>query len=459
MRKSLLDQLPLVPVAIDHDHARELAVISTVLDQLPEAVQLIYEDLCRGRKRRIDPSKGRGGMAAEQILRVVMLKQLTGLCYEDLAFHLADSNTYRAFCRFGFDRKVPDEATLQRNVKGVRAETWQAIHRLVALKAEQLGVETGKRARVDCTVVNSNIHHPTDSSLLWDSVRVLVRIMGQAEDKFGIDFHDHSRRAKRRAVGIMNAKTKADRSKLYRDLIKVTTKTVAQAAKVAECLDQVEAASVVEAALAQGFATELRHYGGLAGQVISQTERRIFGGQTLPPSEKVVSIFEPHTDIIIKDRRDTLYGHKICLTSGASGIVTDVVVLGGNPADSTLAVAMIERHKALFGQVPLQAAFDGGFASRDNLTSIKNLGVQDVAFSKRCRLDISDMAKSPRVYRQLKNFRAGIEAGISFLKRAFGLGRCLWRGFESFCAYVHASVVSCNLLLIARHVLAARKTA
>jgi len=387
-----------------------------------------------------------------------MLKQKTGLSYELLAFHLADSATYRTFCRLGFDRKVPDQRTLQRNVKRVRSETWEAIHRLVVVKAQQLGIETGKKIRTDCTVVDSNIHHPTDSSLLWDSVRVLVRIMGQAEQKFGIDFHDHTRRAKRRAVGILNAKTSAQRSKLYRDLIKVTGKTVAQAQNVANELDKVEVGSLLDMALAQGLAAELRQYSALARQVISQTERRIFAGEKLPPSEKIVSIFEPHTDIIIKDGRETLYGHKICLTSGASGIVTDVVVERGNPADSTLPVNMIERHKKLFGHAPLQASFDGGFASHENLVSIKQLGVQDVAFSKGRGLEINDMVRSRWVYRQLRNFRAGIEAGISFLKRAFGLGRCLWRGFESFCAYVHASVLSSNLLVIARHVLAAGNT-
>jgi IS5 family transposase len=459
MRKSLLDQLPLVPVTINHEHARELAVIGAVLDQLPEAVQLIHEDLSRRGKRRVDPSKGRHGMAAEQVLRVATLKQMTGLSYELLAFHLADSATYRTFCRFGFDREVPDQRTLQRNVKRVRSETWQAIHGLVVVKAQELGIETGNKIRTDCTVVNSNIHHPTDSSLLSDSVRVLTRIMSQAHEEFGLEFHNHSRRANRRAMGIANAKRKAQRGKLYRDLIKVTAKTVAQAQKVANELDKVEVGSLLQMALAQGLAAELRQYSALAGQVISQTERRIFGGEKLPPSEKIVSIFEPHTDIIIKDGRETLYGHKICLTSGASGIVTDVVVERGNPADSTLPVNMIERHKKLFGHVPLQASFDGGFASRENLVSIKQLGVQDVAFSKGRGLEINDMVRSGWVYRQLRNFRAGIEAGISFLKRGFGLGRCLWRGFESFCAYVHASVVSCNLLVIARHVLAARKTA
>jgi IS5 family transposase len=459
MRKSLLDQLPLVPAAIDHEHARELAAISIVLDGLPEAVRFIHEDLCRRGKRRVDPSKGRHGLAAEQILRVTILKQMSGFSYEQLAFHLADSTTYRTFCRLGLDRKPPKKSTLQKNIKRIRATTWQAIHQLVAQRAQQLGVETGKKVRTDCTVVESNIHHPTDSSLLWDSVRVLVRGMGRAKETFGIEFHDHSRRAKRRAMGILNAKSAAQRKPLYRDLIKMTDKTLAQAERVASQLDEVEVGSIAQMALAETLATELREYGRLAQQVISQTERRVFRGETVPASDKLVSIFETHTDIIIKDRRDTLYGHKLCLTSGASGIVTDVVVERGNPADSTLAVHMIERHKDLFGQVPLQASFDGGFASRDNLATIKQLGVKDVAFSKRCRLEVSDMVKSSWVYRKLKNFRAGIEGVISFLKRGFGLGRCLWRGFQSFEAYVKASVVACNLLVIARHALARRKTA
>ena len=129
----------------------------------------------------------------------------------------------------------------------------------------------------------------------------------------------------------------------------------------------------------------------------------------------------------------------------------------GNPADSTLAVEMIEHQRDLHGKVPRQACFDGGFASRANLADIKALGVEDVAFHKRCRLAIQDMVKSTWVYRQLRAFRAGIEGIISFLKRGFGLGRCAWRGFQSFCAYVQASVVACNLLSMARQTLAAAK--
>jgi IS5 family transposase len=184
---------------------------------------------------------------------------------------------------------------------------------------------------------------------------------------------------------------------------------------------------------------------------MDQTRRRVIAGEKLKPEEKLVSIFEPHADIIVKDRRDTYYGHKLALTGGASGLITDLVVWEGNPADSKMATEMIERQREVYGRVPRQAAFDGGFASKTNLAQIKELGVKDVAFSKKRGLEISDMVKSTWVYQQLRNFRAGIEGMISFLKRGLGLDRCNWSGFESFKAYAWSAVVAANLLLLARH--------
>jgi len=459
MRQSLLDQLPLLPVSIDHDHARELGAVSALLEQMPEAVQLVHEDLCWRGKKRVDPSQGRHGMAAEQVLRAAVLKQMSRFSYELLAFHLADSATYRTFCLLGFDRRPPKKATLQKNIKRVKPETWQALNEMLVLRARQLGVEDGRKVRADCTVVESNIHHPNDSSLLWDSVRVLARLMARAREDFGIGFHDHRRRAKRRALGINNAKNMPQRRPLYRDLLKVTRKTVSQAESTLQQLAEVVADGPVQMAHLTALTTELQHYIELAQRVIYQTERRVLDEENVPASEKVVSIFEPHTDIIIQDNRETLYGHKLSLSSGASGLVTDVVVEQGNPADSTLAVRMVQRQKDLYGKPPRQMCFDGGFASRANLADIKALGVEDVAFHKRCRLEIEDMVKSTWVYRRLRAFRAGIEGVISFLKRGFGLGRCLWRGFRSFRAYVQASVLACNLLVVARHALAASKSA
>lgn len=456
MRKNLLDQLPLTPATIDHVHAAELAAMGDLLDQLPEAVALVHEDLSWRGERRVDPAKGRDGMAAEQVLRAGVLKQHTGTSYERLAFGLADSNTYRSFCRLGFDKKPPTKSALQKNVKRVKPETWESISRLLIKKAQQLGVEKGEKVRTDCMVVESNIHHPNDSSLLGDCVRVFTRLMKRANERFGLRFKSRRLRAKRRVLDISNAKSMKERTPLYRDLLKITQETVNEAEQVAAQLDRIECDTTMEVLAAQAIAAEIRHFLPLANQVISQTERRVFGGESVPATEKIVSIFEPHTSIITKSNRVTEYGHKVCLTTGASAIVTDVVVETGNPADATLAVKMIERQKALFGKVPKQASFDGGFATRSNLAAIKALGVKDAAFHKRRGIEVKEMTSSDRIYKKLRNFRAGIEGVISFLKRTFGLERCTWSGFASFRAYVHSSVLACNLLVIARHVLAAR---
>ena len=180
----------------------------------------------------------------------------------------------------------------------------------------------------------------------------------------------------------------------------------------------------------------------LVERIIDQTERRVLHGEKVPAADKLVSLFEPHSDIIVKSRRQVSYGHKLNLASGASGLILDVVVEQGNPADAERFVPMVDRQIAIYGRPPRQLAADGGFASTGNLAAAKNKGVEDVAFHKKCGLAITDMVKSRWVYRRLRNFRAGIEAAISCLKRAYGLGRCTWKGLEHFKSYVWAAVVA-----------------
>src|SRR5215831_6192941 len=161
---------------------------------------------------------------------------------------------------------------------------------------------------------------------------------------------------------------------------------------------------------------ELSHYRPLIERIINQTDRRVLRGEQVPASEKIVSLFEPHADIIVKGSRDVEYGHKINLTTGRSGLILDLVIEIGNPRDSDRLLPMLERHIAFYGQAPRQAAADGGFARRDNLAQAKAWGVCDMAFHKAAGLSIEDMVRSYWVYRKLRNFRAGIEAGISCLK-------------------------------------------
>ena len=450
MRESVASQVPLVASSFDHQHVRELEEIGRVLDAHPEFAQWVYEDVTRGVAK---PHTGRRGLSGEQVLRMLVVKQMTGFSYAKLAFHLGDSTAYRAFCRLGIGDKPPSDSRLKMNLKRVRAETLEKIHWGVLAEAAERGVEKGRRVRIDCTVTGTLIHEPSDSSLLWDCVRVLTRALVRSRDLVSIPFRDSTRRAKRRTMGIMNAKTKKARRKLYEDLLKVTSTTVASAECVAEALGQRRGLTVLQHASAQGLAKELQHYAALARQVLEQTRRRLWLGETVPAKDKIVSIFEPHTDIIIKDRREVLYGHKLCLATGASGLILDCRIEDGNPADATLAVEMVERQRDIFDRVPRQVAFDGGFASKANLAQLKELGVDDVMFSKKRGLKVEDMAKSPAVYRTLRRFRAGVEAGISFFKRSFGLDRVTWRGLDSFKSYVWASVVSANLLILARHAL------
>jgi IS5 family transposase len=206
MRQEIRRQLPIVLPAVKHEHSLELGIIKQIVDEHPEIAELVFADLVKGLS---DPQTGREGMmSAEQVFMSLLIKQMNGFSYDELAFHLADSRTYRAFCGFGIGDEVPSDSTLQRDIKRIYPETQEAINRIILQIATEEGVEKGRKARVDCTVVESNIHHPTDSSLLEDCVRVLSRLTERAIGVFGIDicFVDHNRRAKRRAMEILNAK-------------------------------------------------------------------------------------------------------------------------------------------------------------------------------------------------------------------------------------------------------------
>ncbi len=445
---------PLTTVPIEHDHAKELDEMSRLLDQHPEVLPWVTEDLV---PLGVALDNGRPGMTAEQVLRAVVLKQMNEFSYEELAFHLADSRTYRRFCRLGFAEAAPKKSCLQKNIKRLKVATLERINRALLGQAKVEAVERGREVRVDCTAVETDVHEPSDSEQSWDSVRVLARLLGQARDRFGVIFQDHSRVVKRSAFAIRTARKDKLRRKLYRKLLQATRSTVAAAELAIPMLEAAPCDTTDDAILAGVLRRELARYIPLARQVIDQTQRRVFQGETVPVADKVLSIFEPHTDMIIKGGRKTEFGHKICLTTGASGLVTDCVVLEGNPADSTLAITMVKRQVEIYGRAPNKAAFDGGFAAKENVVRIKQLGTRDVAFSKRRGIPVADMVRSSYVYKRLIKFRAGIEAGISFLKRCFGLTRCLWEGFASFKAYVWASVLSANLLTFARHRLAAAR--
>ena len=440
MRQERTVQANIFDLFAEHEIGRELKAMSQWLDEHGAVLSQVTQDLRRLGVRET----GREGLPAEAALRCALLKQYRQLSYQELAFHLEDSASFRAFARLPWGWS-PKKSVLHKTISAIRAETWEEINRVLLASARQDKVENGKVVRVDSTVTAALIHEPSDSSLLWDTVRVMVQLLQHA-DALGsaIPWHNHCRAAKKRARAIEYTRGRPKRVKHYRDLLRITRTTLSYLQQAAEQLT-----------LSAGPAIELWratvcHYQRLIERIIAQTERRVLAGEAVPAGEKLVSLFEPHADIIVKGSRDVQYGHKLNLTTGRSGLILDLVIEAGNPADSERLLPMLERHIAFYGAAPQQAAADGGYASRENLCQAKAWGVRDMAFHKKAGLRIEDMVKSRWVYRKLRNFRAGIEAGISCLKRAYGLARCTWRGLDHFKTYVWSSVAAYNLALFAR---------
>jgi IS5 family transposase len=448
MRQKLTRQMSIFSVTMRHDIGKELAVFSEILDATPKMLDLVYADLTRVVRK----DTGREGMTAEQVLRCVALKQYRNLSYEELAFHLEDSKSFRAFARLEMGQ-YPSSSSLQENIKPLSEETWEAVHKCLMQYARDAGIETGRKVRIDSTVVESNIHDPSDSTLLWDGIRVITRWLEEGHalsPRPDYRYCDHCRVVKKRLMVVLNAKKEEDRVSAYRDMTHYAGKVVGYAKEAITALQAYQAAGLGDLLTVMNLAAQLKRAVGLLEKVISQTERRVFNNEKVPVSEKVVSFFEDHTDIIVKKRRDTQFGHKIFLTGGKSNLILDCLIARGNPADSDQYLSMLERHKETFGKMPRQVSADGGFASKDNLADAKELGVKDAAFAKKRGLSVIDMAKSSWVYKKLRNFRAGIEANISTLKRAFGLDRCTWKGWEGFRRYVWSSIFAYNLQVIAR---------
>jgi IS5 family transposase len=442
MRQERTVQASIFDVFAGHEIGRELKAMSEWLDAHRALLGPVAEDLRRDGVR----ATGRQGLPAEAVLRCALLKQHRQLSYEELAFHLEDSASFRAFARLPWGWS-PKKSVLQKTISAIRAETWEAINRSLLASARQEKLEDGRVVRLDSTATAALMHQPSDSSLLWDAVRVMVRLLQEADALPGgpaRGWRDHRRAAKKRWRAIEFTRGRPQRVQLYRELIKITRDTLAYLRGAAA---ELAPASSPAVALWQ---VKVGHYRPLVEQIITQTERRVLAGEAVPAHDKLVSLFEPHADIIVKGSRDVDYGHKLNLTAGRSGLILDLVIEAGNPADRERLLPMLERHIAAWGAAPRQAAADGGYASRDNLAEAKARGVRDMAFHKKSGLKIEDMVKSRWVYRRLRNFRAGIEAGISCLKRAYGLARCTWRGLAHFKAYVWSSVVAYNLALFAR---------
>ena len=303
------------------------------------------------------------------------------------------------------------------------------------------------KLRIDSTVVASHIAPPSDSRLLNDGIRVISRLLAKSKTQTGLNirFIDKRKAAKSLAFRIFNAK-KATKDELYLDLLKIARLALKQADRGQQQVIEGAEASVS----CQKWLDTLAHYRDLTSRVIKQTERRIIQGERVPSADKIVSLFESHTDIIVKGFRDVQYGHKINLSSEVGGFITALTIEEGNPRDSALFLPVLDYHRSVLGKLPRSVVADGGYASQANVTAGRAMGLKHVVFYKPVGVSLTAMGVKSKTFNALRHFRAGIEGNISELKRAFGATKAKWKGHDGFKAFVWASALSYNLVRLAR---------
>ncbi len=432
----------------------ELRAIDEILDD-DSVVDLV--DAALRRRYPLSGRRGRLGTPATVVLRMLLLKHLRDWSFDECEREVRGSLVYRAFGRIDCER-VPDAKTLIRLAHLIGPETLKPLlERLVGI-ARQRRVTRGHRLRVDTTVVETNIHYPTDSSLLADGVRVLTRVMKRLAPRVGSrGVRDRTRSVTRRvfelvqrsrAAGRGSAATETTRkarvTTLYREVMAITRAVVRQADVLGRRVAGRRTRVVTQ------LGGRLQETARLVRRVLAQACARVLKGDTHHP-DKVLSIFEPHTEVIRKGKaaKPTEFGNVVKLQEADGQIITDYQVCAPRVPDDCLWRPALERHRALFGRPPGLAVADAGFASTANERTAASLGVQRVALPRRGRPP-STAPPRPRWYRRALRWRTGSEGRISAVKRCHGLRRCRYRGRHGMERWVGLGVLASNLRILAR---------
>jgi IS5 family transposase len=393
-------------------------------------------------------------------LRCCALKHIKGWSLRELEREVRASLVYRHFTRFDQD-PIPDYATFSRAFAALGPEGTRAIHDRIVQSARAERIAQGTRLRTDTTVVESNVHHPADSSLLQDGIRVMTRALdGIAREcaKGAVKFTDHTRAAKHRVLEIHRAAkvmTDANRERMkesYRKLVGLTRHVVRHVEKVQTELNDGRLPLVGKALSVLGQAARLDHFVPLIKKVISQTKERVFKGNT-HVAGKILSLFEVHTQAIRKGKahKPTEFGRLVQIDEVENGIVSSYDVKDGNPADTGAWAQAISQHEEIFGRAPKMATADRGFFSAANEATAHEAGVNHVAIPARGPLsDKRRKHQKQRWFRDALRWRAGIEARIGTLKHRFDMIRARYKGDRGFERHVGWSIIANNLVSIAR---------
>ena len=433
-----------------------LKAISEFLDAQADLIECIRRDLILGLKR---PESGRNGLSPTQVLRSLVLMRVKNWDYRELRERIADGLMLRQFTDF-YCAPVPQHDAFQRSFVRLRPQTLKAVNALVVGAAVELGLEDGAKLRVDTTVVQTDIHHPTDNTLLWDVVRVVTRLVTRLAKALKLrrikGFRDRMRSARRRMYEIQRMTTRQrheHQTGTYCALIGIAEEVVGSARAALETTRNMSGRDLFTAMAIEELRKQIEHFCRLGSRVIDQARRRVLDGEQVPNDEKIYSIFEPHTDLIKrgKVRTPVEFGHKVFLAESAQGLITQYEVLNGNPSDEVHVAPSLRRHRQAFGRAPKLYGSDRGFFNERNLVSCKRAGVEVACIPQRGgnRTAEREASEKSADFKQGQRFRAGIEGRISVLLRGRGMKRCLAHGRDRFEMLVGAAVLANNLMRIA----------
>ena len=428
-------------------------------------VAAVYEAL--GKRHPKSRTRGRRGAPAELVLRLLVLKHVRNWSYATVEREVRANLVYRHFTRVGGD-PVPDAKTMGRWGLAVGATVIEDLHRrLIAIAQEQHVVE-GRKLRVDTTVVETNIHYPTDSSLLGDGVRVLTRTMKQVTaiaGAVGATLRDRSRSVRHRLweIGRIARSKGAQRqdklTRAYQRLVATTSRVVGQAKRFSQEIGAgvKSARTVLQHAALAGLRQQLETFVPRVQQVLRQTRARVFGGDT-HVKDKLLSVFEPSTEVIRKGKagKPNEFGKMVKLQEAEHQIITEYAVYDERPSDSDLLIPAIEAHTQAFGRAPRVVAADAAFFSGANEAAAHALGVTRVCIpSAGTKSAARKRDQKKRWFKNGQKWRTGCEGRISVVKRRHGLNRSRYKGDDGMKRWVGLGVIADNLINIGR-VLATR---
>jgi IS5 family transposase len=403
--------------------------------------------------------RGRRGTPAEVVIRMLILKHLFDWSYDDLEHEVRANLVYRAFTRIDAG-DVPDAKTILKIARALGPEVIGQLHRQVVEVAKRAGVTHGRRFRVDTTVVETNVHYPTDSTLLQDGVRALTRTLHQGCTALGQprrQIRNRARSVARRCIAIrLQSRREESRPALvrsYRRLMATTRAVVRETGTMVRRLGQrLRTAPATTAARLQRVQRRLRELRPIVQRVLDQTRARVVGGDA-HVADKVVSVFEPHTAVIRKGKKakPTEFGNLISIQEAEHQIITGYDVHDGRPADRALWQPALDRHQRIFGRAPYLATADRGFSSAANERMATSRGVRRVVLPHPGRKTATRRAhEHQQWFRRGRRWRVGSEGRISVLKRRHGLTRCRYHGREGMHRWVGLGVIANNLVTIAR---------